>query len=120
MKIEERKAVRRLTKGKIHYIYNFLIHSNIENEAREKEEKRVKSLQARAKARHKSGSPFVRVEDLESNASKVQSAKKEKLDDDLLAASKEQPKQTVEQKEPKSIKKWDTQGKPGVKMEATT
>lgn len=85
----------------------------LENEAKEKEAKRLKALQKKNNIRNNTGSPFVRVQDVDSNANSVIKDKSDSnIEEGQSKPSTGRPK--------KNIKKWDSHGKNGgVKMDYT-
>lgn len=99
---------------------NFIIsieHKSKSKDARinKEEQKKWKDKQLRAQ------SPYIRVEDLESNVEQSDDQQKEESGKDM---PKKRPRpQSVQKASPpkKSIKKWDSRGKGGgVKMDYTT
>ena len=87
----------------------------LENEAKEKEAKRLKALQKKNIIRNNTGSPFVRVQDVDSNANSVI---KDKSDSNIGEGEGQSKPSTGRPK--KNIKKWDSHGKNGgVKMDYT-
>lgn len=106
MRVEERKAVRR---------------NNLENEIRTKEELYHKSHQEKLKSKYpRSDSPFVRINDLDSQKSKAETDGNKQGEENKGRSLSKPPSSHNSEQPKKSIKKWDSKGKDGgIKMDST-